>query len=151
MSIVTRGMGGRLMTHGYGGPLEYIVIVPEGPNATFENVFIAITRQNTYTGITVTLNEDWEQYLAAAENISVHFTVKKRWVDALEEALIDKLGTTQAENILFNLTTSDTDIPERDYLWQLQVRNDSGEVVKTPIGGRLEVDPILRKVEPVAP
>ena len=148
--IIARGLGGRLIEQGYGGPLEYVVVISTVPDATFENVFIVLNRQNSYTGVQITLNTDWANYLAVAP-VTTYFTVKERWVDALEDALIDNVGTVQAENILFNLSVNDTNITEKDYWWQMQVRNTNGEVVKIPIGGQLAVDPVLRKVEPVAP
>ena len=149
MSFITGGLGtDQMLLGGLGVSYGYIVIIPTGVGATFENVFIEFDRQNSYAGMTVTLNSEWGNYFNyTTDNVTVYFTVKERWVDALQDALVDVIGAPSGENILFNLSVNDTDIPTRDgYKWQVQVRDAAGTVVSTPIGGLLDVGVILRQV-----
>lgn len=147
MSIVTRGLGGRLIEQGYGGPLIPIVIVVPIPDTVFENVFIFLYRQNSYNSVSVTLDSAWTTYMNSGADATPYLTVKNRVIDLNSEALLDKQGTVSGENILFNLSVNDTDITTREgYRWQLQVRDTAGTVVKIPIGGNLDVKPILRRV-----
>jgi hypothetical protein len=148
-AVAVSGVGFGNLSMSTEGFLAITSFSEPGAEFLFEGVEMYVTRQNSYDYVLTTIGWDWTDWIwsRGIGSVNVYLTAKKRLLDSNSDALFDVEGRLQQENILFNLSVNDTDIPTGDeYKWQVQVRDGSGTVVKTPIGGTLVVKPILRRL-----
>jgi hypothetical protein len=119
------------------------------PGAGIRGDEIVLRKENSYTGVTITLGPEWASWLDGSYDI--YLTAKARYTEDNTSNFFDvTCDIDDAPNgvISANLTVANVDIdPGQDYWWQVQIRKTDGSEVKTPVTGKLTILPLVRDVE----
>jgi hypothetical protein len=112
---------------------------------------IVLNQENSYSGILVTLGPDWSAYLDGS--YTVYFTAKARYTEDNTTNFFSVVASVDDQStgvISVDLTVVHTDIPTGNgYWWQIQIVDDPDTPVevKTPVTGKLIIEPTVRDVE----